>query len=75
VITGVEAIVTNPTVQGSIPSGELERATFMWHANSRQWILGHSESDREAPAVGGCGGGPHVVDFTSKIIWTCEGGP
>ena len=37
--------------------------------------LGHDAADRNAAEVGGCSAGPDVIDFTARIIWTCEGGP
>jgi hypothetical protein len=74
-IDGVRVVVTNPSVHGPIPSGVIDRATLMWHAKTKQWLLGHSEADRQAAEVGGCTGGPVVVDFSSKTLWTCEGGP
>ena len=74
-IQGYKVVVTNPKPYGPIPSGVLYEATLMWHAKTRQWILGHSDSDREAPEVGGCSDGPEVIDFKAHIIWTCVGGP
>jgi hypothetical protein len=74
-ISGVEVTITNPKAYGPIPKGKIESATLMWHAKSQQWILGHSQTDCDAEEVGGCTGGPHVVDFKSRTIWTCEGGP
>ncbi|MES2949679.1 MAG: hypothetical protein V4858_14145 [Pseudomonadota bacterium] len=47
----------------------------MWHRKTSQWILGDSEADREAPEVGGCSSGPDVIDFKTRTIWTCVGGP
>jgi hypothetical protein len=74
-IRGYKIVVTNPKPHGPIPSGILYDATIMWHAKTRQWILGDSDSDREAPEVGGCSGGPEVIDFKARIIWSCIGGP
>ena len=74
-IRGRKVTVTNPKPHGPIPSGVIERATLMWHAKTKQWILGHSDADREASDVGGCSAGPNVVDFKTRMIWTCEGGP
>ncbi len=67
--------VTNPKPYGPIPSGVIEEGTLMWHRKTQQWILGDSEADREAPEVGGCSSGPDVIDFKTRIIWTCVGGP
>ena len=75
-IAGTEIRVVNEKAKGSAPVGELERATLMWHSKSGRWILGADEADRLAPSVGGCGDGdPHVIDFESREILTCEWGP
>jgi hypothetical protein len=53
------------------PAGLVEEGILLWHAASRQWIIGHSEGDAEITEVGGCTGGPFVVDLEQKIFWTC----
>jgi hypothetical protein len=73
-IRGYHITVVNPKPYGPMPAGVLEDATLMWHPKSKQWIIGHSDADRDAPDVGGCGDGPNVIDFKTRIIWTCEGG-
>jgi hypothetical protein len=74
-IQGNKVTIINPKPYGSIPSGVIEDATLMWHAQSAQWILAHADTDRHLPEVGGCTGGPSVIDFKARIVWTCEGGP
>ena len=74
-IRGDKITVINPKPYGPIPSGVIDQATLMWHSTTNQWILSHSDADREAPEVGGCGDGPNVIDIETRIIWTCEGGP
>ncbi len=74
-IRGHKVTVANAKPHGPIPSGVIERASLMWHPKTKQWILAHSAADREAADVGGCSAGPNVVDFKTRIIWTCEGGP
>jgi hypothetical protein len=74
-IQGHKITVVNPKPYGVIPAGVIDRATLMWHAGTGQWILGHDAADRNAPEVGGCSGGPDVIDFKARVIWTCEGGP
>ena len=74
-IRGNKITVINPKPYGPIPGGVIEQATLMWHTKTNQWILGHGDADREAPEVGGCSNGPNVIDFKTRIIWTCEGGP
>jgi hypothetical protein len=51
--------------------GVVESGTLMWHAASRQWIIVDSEEDRNATDVGGCSGGPHVIDLVKLEYWTC----
>ena len=75
VVRGNRITVINPKPYGTIPGGVIDRATLMWHAKTKQWILGYSDADREAAEVGGCSDGPNVIDFKARIIWTCEGGP
>ena len=74
-IQGRRITVVNEHQHGVIPKGVLQVATLMWHAKSKQWILGHEEADQSAAEVGGCSAGPDTIDFSRRIIWTCEGGP
>lgn len=74
-IAGTRVLVINPRLQGAAPVGEIADGELMWHAQSQQWILGHAESDKLAPEVGGCDAGPFVVDFANREIWTCQWGP
>jgi hypothetical protein len=75
-INGSRIRVINERPHGSVPVGELESATLMWHAKSGRWVLGVSKDDNLAPTVGGCGDSdPHVIDFKNREIWTCEWGP
>jgi hypothetical protein len=54
------------------PKGTVvDEGTLMWHAASRQWIIGEAESDKTREDVGGCSAGPAVVDLVKKIYWTC----
>lgn len=41
-----------------------------WH-KSGQWIIASSQEDIDADDVGGCSGGPTVVDPEKKIVWHC----
>jgi hypothetical protein len=75
-ISGNRVRVNNQRTQGAAPVGELAIGELMWHVKSKQWILGHSESDKLAASVGGCDDAdPFVVDFASREIWTCQWGP
>lgn len=48
----------------------LDRGIIIKH-KSGQWIIGHNLNDKNAEEVGGCTGGPNVIDFKRKKYWTC----
>jgi hypothetical protein len=73
-IRGFHITVISPKPHGTIPAGVIDDATLMWHAKSQQWIIGYSDADRDAPEVGGCSNGPDVIDFKTRIIWSCISG-
>ena len=51
--------------------GIIDEGTLMWHNGSKEWIIGEHDADRFAKEVGGCSGGPTVVDLRKKIYWSC----
>lgn len=53
------------------PAGLVEEGVLVWHAASKQWIIGQTETESELAEVGGCSDGPFVVDLEQKIFWTC----
>jgi hypothetical protein len=53
------------------PDGLVEEGELLWHARSGQWIIGSSAADAAALDVGGCGGGPTVIDLQKGIYWMC----
>jgi hypothetical protein len=53
------------------PKGNIASGKLMWHAKSKQWIIGNSKQERFAEEVGGCSNGPEVVDLKKRIYWTC----
>jgi len=71
IIDGDHIVLINEDEFDVFPKGVLVDGTIMWHEKSRQWIIGHSESDRFAPEVGGCSEGPEVIDLEKRIYWTC----
>jgi hypothetical protein len=76
VIDGRKVSIVNEHAGGAAPLGELESAELMWNTKVGKWVLGYSEADKVAPDPGGCSGeGPHVIDFETRVIWTCEWGP
>ena len=70
-ISGLHIVLVNSTPSKIFPKGIIADGTLMWHTRSKQWIIGHSASDRNAKEVGGCSAGPEVVDLQKKIYWTC----
>ncbi|NUO76071.1 MAG: hypothetical protein HOQ32_08655 [Lysobacter sp.] len=70
-IDGSRIVVSNPVASDPFPAGVLAEGRLMWHARSRQWIIGNATSDRSVSEVGGCSDGPEVVDLAEKIYWTC----
>jgi len=70
-IVGKHIMVINNDHDDVFPMGVLEEGTLMWHSESSQWIIGQNPSDANAPEVGGCSGGPTVIDLEKRIYWTC----
>ena len=70
-IRGRKITVINMHSNSLVPKGVIEEAILVWHAKSRQWILGHGKADRNTPEVGGCSAGPDTIDFSRRVIWTC----
>jgi hypothetical protein len=70
-ISGTRVVVVNPKASDPFPSGVIAEGQLMWHAASKQWILGRETADSAALDVGGCSDGPEVVDLVNKIYWTC----
>jgi hypothetical protein len=60
--------IGNSTV---FPMGVIENGVLSWHARSRQWVIVSDPGDARAEDVGGCSGGPAVVDLVARIYWTC----
>lgn len=48
----------------------LEEGLLIKHKSGR-WIIGKKESDKDLDEVGGCSGGPNVLDFENKKYWVC----
>lgn len=71
VIEGRRIRVVNELGTSVFPKGILAEGILLWHPGSRQWIIGESQSDREAVDVGGCSDGPEVIDLVGKVYWTC----
>ena len=70
-IDGTHIVLMNHDSFDVFPEGKIEEGTLFWHAATKQWIIVHSPTDRTAVEVGGCSGGPPVIDLQSRIYWTC----
>jgi hypothetical protein len=70
-IDGRTVVVINNDRFDVFAQGVLEEGTLMWHSKSRQWIIGDSPTDRNRDDIGGCSGGPNVIDLVNRIYWTC----
>lgn len=70
-VSGRHIRLTSPPGSSVFPVGTVDEGTLLWHAASGQWIISKSKEDAEAPSVGGCSGGPAVVDLQERIYWTC----
>jgi hypothetical protein len=44
---------------------------IMKHKKTGKWIIGRSNKDKDAKETGGCSGGPTLIDFKSKRVWSC----
>jgi hypothetical protein len=65
-------IVSDDSSSTLYPKGALiHEGMLMWHAASRQWIVGNAEPDRHAREVGDCSDGPEVIDLRKRVYWTC----
>ncbi|MDX1906585.1 MAG: hypothetical protein SF053_06075 [Bacteroidia bacterium] len=54
------------TTKGEI----LDEGTIMRHKTG-SWIIGHHPSDAQLDEVGGCTGGPAIINFKTKQYWMC----
>lgn len=63
-------VINNGSLTGT--KGEImDEGIIMKHRKTGKWIIGHSQKDRNAVELGGCGDGPAVIDFKNKKWWTC----
>ena len=64
-------VVTNDQVSSAFGKGVVDEGLLLWHPATKQWIIGDTYADARAPEVGGCSGGPEVIDLKRRIYWTC----
>ncbi|MGV3541472.1 MAG: hypothetical protein ACO1OQ_16770 [Rufibacter sp.] len=48
----------------------LDEGVIMKH-KSGNWIIAHSKVDVDLDEVGGCTGGPAIIDFEQRKYWMC----
>jgi len=70
-IKGHHITVINNTQSDGFPKGIIADGTLMWHATSKQWIIGTGKTDHFAKEVGGCSAVPEIVDLQNMIYWSC----
>lgn len=70
-ITGTRLVLVNRKPSSVFPLGVVAEGELMWHAASKQWVLGRDPADRTAEEVGGCSDGPEVMDLMKRVYWTC----
>jgi hypothetical protein len=51
--------------------GEILDAGVLRKHKSGQWIITKSKMDLKIDEIGGCTGGPSVIDFKEKKFWIC----
>jgi hypothetical protein len=71
VIEGSHIVLTNLSESSAFPNGVVAEGTLIWHPASKSWIIGHKPEDAQALEVGGCTGGPEVIDLRAHVFWTC----
>ncbi len=62
-------VLNNGTLSGK--KGEVIDKGILIKHRSGKWVIGTKPGDKDAPDINGCGGGPRVIDFKKKIVWTC----
>ena len=62
-----ETVEANPR----FPKGTRFEGRIAWHAKSRNWVLVASDAELAAEEVGGCTGGPEVLDLGRRVFWLC----
>jgi hypothetical protein len=70
-IRGGHILVTSKPNASVFPAGVVDEGILLWHATSKQWIIGENKADADIAEVGGCSDGPYVVDLERKVFWTC----
>lgn len=72
----VEVIADSVSVvydgKGSIaPAGTVLASGLLMKHKSGVWIVGSTPEEAQLDEVGGCSGGPEVIDFEQLLFWWC----
>ncbi len=52
-------------------AGEVPTLSILKKHKSGKWIITKSEADCQIEEIGGCTGGPSVIDFKKMKFWMC----
>tara|TARA_R100001369_G_scaffold78416_1_gene108052 strand:- start:87 stop:800 length:714 start_codon:yes stop_codon:yes gene_type:complete len=69
-ITGNKITVYN-NEKNPLTGGKIIIDGVLLKHKTGKWIIGETETDRNAEEIGGCSGGPTPIDFKTKIIEWC----
>lgn len=71
VIENHSIVLINKSESEVFPKGVIEQGKIFWHSQTSQWIIASTKLDETTLEVGGCSGGPSVIDFKQMIYWSC----
>ncbi len=65
-------IINNGTGNLTGKKGDIiDEGILMKHTKTGKWIIGHNLKDKDAEEIGGCSGGPPIIDFKQKKFYSC----
>lgn len=64
-------VVYNGIGNLEIKTGEVIDSGIIIKHHSGQWIIANKPDDRNLKEIGGCSGGPSIVDFKTRKYWMC----
>lgn len=67
----IKVIYEGEGKQVSIKKGQVIDEGIILKHKSGVWIIGKKESDKELDEIGGCSGGPAIIDFKNKKYKMC----
>ncbi len=71
IIIAENKIIVYNNEEKPLTGGKIILEGILLKHKSGKWIIGETETDRNAEEIGGCSGGPTPVDFKTKIIEWC----